>query len=89
MEREERVEFDATQAEAALGDELRLVTDAIDAVAAGAASSVSLVNISFGEELLKRAQALAASHGLRVRPIFPADEHGADLVVERRWNDER
>lgn len=80
--------IDATKAEAMLEHELRLVTGAIDAVSGGGMSSVTVANMRFGEELLPRARALAAGHGLRVRPIFPADEQGADLVIERRWSDE-
>jgi hypothetical protein len=73
----------ASRATATLEHELRLVTDAVNAVDSGAFLSVTVAGIRFGEELLPGARALAEGRGLRVRPLFPADEHGADLVVER------
>jgi hypothetical protein len=75
--------FDETAATATLERELDLVVDAVNAVARGPFLSVTVAGIRFGDELLPRARALAEGRGLRVRPLFRPDEHGADLVVER------
>jgi hypothetical protein len=74
--------FDANLTSSILEHELRLVSEAIDAVASGHFPSVTVAGLRFGTELLPRAQAVAAGRGLRVRPLFHADEHGTDLVVE-------
>ena len=68
---------------AAIERELSLVGEAIAAVGSGHFLSVTVAGLRFGNELLPRACAVAAGRGLRVRPLFHADEHGADLVVER------
>ena len=75
--------FDSSLTSATLEHELRLVSEAIDAVASGQFPSVTVAGLHFGVALLPRAQAIAAGRGLIVRPLFHADEHGADLVVER------
>jgi hypothetical protein len=78
-----RPDFDPSLTGAILEHELRLVSEAIDAVGTGEFPSVTLAGLRFGAQLLPRAQAIAAGRGLHVRPLFHADEHGADLVVER------
>jgi hypothetical protein len=75
--------FDASLTSSILEHELRLVSEAIDVVASGQFPSVTVAGLRFGTELLPRAQAVASGRGLRVRPLFHADEHGTDIVVER------
>ena len=66
----------------AIEHELSLVGEAIAAVGSGQFLSVTVAGLRFGTELLPRARTVAAGRGLSVRPLFHADEHGADLVVE-------
>lgn len=75
--------FDANLTSSILEHEFNLVREAIDAVASGRFPSVTVAGLRFADELLPRARAIAAGRGLRVRPLFHADEHGADLVVEQ------
>ena len=67
----------------AIEHELSLVREAIAVVGTGQFRSVTVAGLRFGTELLPRARTVAAGRGLIVRPLFHADEHGADLVVER------
>ena len=52
-------------------------------VAWGAAPRVVLAGIRFGETLLDPGRRLALEAGVRLVPLWPADEAGADLAVER------
>jgi hypothetical protein len=70
-------------AESALDRELTMIRDAIAMVASGGAPRVTLAGLRFGEQLLSRAQRLAAAAGVRVVPLYSTDEAGADLMVER------
>ena len=69
--------------ETAIERELELVRQAVAMVAAGGSPRVVVGNLRFGEELMPSAEALAAAHGVRVVPIWHADEDGADIAVER------
>jgi hypothetical protein len=75
--------FDARLTSSTLEHELRLVDEALDAVASGRFPSVTVAGLRFGDELLPGARARAAARGLVVRPLFHSGEHGSDLVVER------
>ena len=75
--------FDARLTSSTLEHELRLVGEAVDAVASGRFPSVTVAGLKFGDELLPLARARAAGLGLQVRPLFHAGEHGSDLIVER------
>jgi hypothetical protein len=66
-----------------LASEMGLVRDAVMLVASGHSSRVVVAGLTFGEDLLAPARALAAEHGLRVQPQWAADEVGASLVVDR------
>jgi hypothetical protein len=66
-----------------LATELGLVRDAVVLVAPGHSSRVAVAGLTFGEDLLSSARALASEHGLRVEPRWSADEVGASLLVER------
>jgi hypothetical protein len=61
--------------------ESRLVREAIAMVAAGASPRVVVAGIRYGETLLDDARRLALEAGVRVNPIWRADEKGADIVV--------
>jgi hypothetical protein len=75
--------FDARLTSSTLEHELRLVDEAIDGVGSGRFPSITVAGLRFGDELLDRARDRAAARGLRVRPLFHAGEHGADLIVDR------
>ena len=83
MDDQVRNPFDARLTSSTLEHELRLVDEALDAVASGRFPSVTVAGLRFGDELLPRARDGAAARGLRVRPLFHSGEHGADLVIER------
>jgi hypothetical protein len=68
---------------ATLEHEMRLIREAIAMVASGASPRVMLAGIRFGETLLDPSRRLALEAGVRVLPVWRADEAGADLVVER------
>ena len=52
-------------------------------VAAGGAPRVVLAGLRFGEQLLAPARAMAGEAGVRIVPLWTADDAGADLAVER------
>lgn len=66
-----------------LDQEFELVRDAIAMVASGAAPRVTVASLHFGEELLEAGRRLAAASGVRIVPLWTADEAGADIAVER------
>lgn len=69
--------------EATLEQEMRLIREAIAMVASGGAPRVVLAGIRFGPSLLDSARRLALESGVRVTPLWTADETGADIAVER------
>jgi hypothetical protein len=68
---------------AKLEQEMRLIREAIAMVASGGAPRVVLAGLSFGETLLDPGRRLALDAGVRLVPLWRADEAGADLAVER------
>lgn len=68
---------------ATLEHEMQLVSEAVAMVAAGRAPRVILGGIRFGDTLLTWAARLAGDAGVRLTPLWRADEAGADLAVER------
>lgn len=80
--------FDASRTSATLEHELKLVDEAVDAVASGRFPTVTVAGLRFGDELLARARARAELRGVVVRPLFHTGEHGSDLVVERPATEE-
>jgi hypothetical protein len=66
-----------------LEHEFDLVRSAIALVASGGAATVSLDRLRFGEELMEPASRLALASGVRIRPIWNADESGAGLSFEK------
>ena len=75
--------FDARLATSTLEQELRLVGEAVAAVASGRFPRMTVVGLRFGDEVLPAARALAEGRGVRVLPLSSNDEHGTGLVVER------
>ena len=66
-----------------LPSEVAEVETAIDLVASGPASSVTLSGLKFGEELARHFHAEAQSRGLRLEPIPWPEDAGCDLIVRR------
>lgn len=73
----------AGQVAAKLEHEMTMIREAVAMVASGGAPRVTVAGLRFGEELLGPARRLAAGQGVRIVPLFTADEQGADLRVER------
>jgi hypothetical protein len=73
----------ARRVPATLDHEMRLIREAIAMVARGRAPRVVLAGITFGETLLDPARRLALEAGVRLVPLWRADEAGADIAVER------
>jgi hypothetical protein len=67
----------------AIEQELESVEAAIDLVASGRSRRVAIGGLRFGEQLLGPARRLASEAGVRIVPLWPADEVGPDLAVER------
>jgi hypothetical protein len=66
-----------------LTSEVAEVEGAIELVASGSASRITLSGLKFGEQLARRFQADAQSKGVRLDPLpFPEDA-GCDLIVRR------
>jgi hypothetical protein len=66
-----------------LEHEFDLVRSAIALVASGGASTVSLGSLHFGEQLIEAATRLALASGVRITPLWSADESGAGLSFEK------
>jgi hypothetical protein len=67
----------------ALDQEMRLVTEAIAMVASGASPRVVIAGIRFGEAILAPGRRMASNAGLKLVPIWRADESGFDVAIER------
>jgi hypothetical protein len=67
---------------ATVDEEIRSVAAAIEMVAAGSASRVTLAGLRFGAALVPEARRRAASHHVRVRPLWPMGDGPVDLVIE-------
>ena len=66
-----------------LTSEVAEVETAIELVASGPASSVTLSGLKFGEELARHFHAEAQSRGLRLEPIPWPEDAGCDLIVRK------
>jgi hypothetical protein len=68
---------------AALEHEMDMIRSAIDLVALGGSERVTVGGLQFGEALLEAATVMARRAGVRVVPLWDADDSGADLMIER------
>jgi hypothetical protein len=66
-----------------LEQEMQLIREAIAMVASGVSPRVVVASIRFGEALLDPARRLALEAGVRLVPLWRAEEAGADIAVER------
>lgn len=67
----------------AIEHELATIHGAIEMVADGSSSRVVLSGLRFAEEILPQARVFAAALGVRVVPLWMADDAGTDLAIER------
>ena len=68
---------------AALEREVELIRDAIAFVASGGSPRVTVGGLRLGDELLPSARRMALEAGVRIVPLWSADETGLDIAVER------
>ena len=66
-----------------LEHEMRLVREAIALVASGGAPRVIVASLRLGGQLIDPGRRLAAESGVRLVPLWHADEHGVDIAIER------
>ena len=66
-----------------LTSEVAEVEGAIELVASGSASRITLSGLKFGEQLAKRFRIDAQSKGVRLDPILFPEDAGCDLIVGR------
>jgi hypothetical protein len=66
--------------------EIRLIREAVALVATGASPRVTLASLRLSTQLLDAARHLAAEAGVRVVPLWHADEAGVDISVEPEAN---
>jgi hypothetical protein len=67
--------------------ELALIRDAIAMVAAGGSPRVTVASLHFGEQLIGPATTMALRAGVRLVPLWTADETGAAIAIERIVDD--
>jgi hypothetical protein len=63
--------------------EATLIRDAIALVASGGAPRVVVAGLRLGDALLPTARRMALEAGVRIVPLWRADEAGLDVAVER------
>jgi hypothetical protein len=63
--------------------EATLIRDAIALVAVGGSPRVVVAGLRLGDALLPTARRMALEAGVRIVPLWPADETGLDVAVER------
>ncbi|HEY6058478.1 MAG TPA: hypothetical protein VIV06_10625 [Candidatus Limnocylindrales bacterium] len=68
---------------AALEREANLIREAIAVVASGVSPRVVIAGLRLGDALLPVARRMALEAGVRIVPMWPADESGVDMSVER------
>ena len=66
-----------------LEHEVRLIHDAIALVASGRAPRATVAGLRLGDQLLPAAQRIAVRAGVRLVPLWRADEAGVDIAIER------
>jgi hypothetical protein len=60
-----------------------MIRDAVAMVAAGGSARIVLGGLHFGDQLLEPARRMAAGTGVRIVPLWTADEAGLGIAVER------
>ena len=68
---------------ATLEHEMQLINEAIALVASGTTARTVVAGLRLGDQLLPSAQRMALQAGVRLVPLWHADEHGLDIAVER------
>ena len=63
--------------------EMSLIREAIALVASGGSPRVMIAGLRLGDVLLDPARRLAIEAGVRLVPLWTADEAGVDIAVER------
>ena len=66
-----------------LTSEVAEVEGAIELVASGAASRITLSGLRFGEQVARRFRAEAGAKGVHLEPILWPEDAGCDLIVRR------
>ena len=62
---------------------MRLINEAIALVASGQTRRTVVAGLQLGYQLLPSAQRVADEAGVRLVPLWYADEHGVDIAIER------
>jgi hypothetical protein len=86
MERDETrppATVDTDETKRRLTSEVANVESAIELVASGSASRITITGLRFGEQLSRRFGAEARAMGLRLEPLPWPDDAGCDLLVRR------
>lgn len=74
---------DSEETRRRLASEVAEVESAIELVASGAASRMTLSGLKFGEQVAKHFRAEAQAKGIRLEPILWPEDAGCDLIVRR------
>ena len=74
---------DRIETQRRLASEVAEVESAIELVASGAASRVTLTGLRFGEPVMARFRKTAAVAGLVLEPIPWPEDAGCDLIIRR------
>jgi hypothetical protein len=72
----------ATLVAETLEREMGLISEAIALVASGGSPRVTVAGLRLGGALLDPARRLAIEAGVRLVPLWTADEEGVDIAVE-------
>jgi hypothetical protein len=76
-------ESDPEETRRRLTSEVAEVEGAIELVASGSASRITLTGLRFGEQVARRFRAEAQSKGIRLEPLPWPEDAGCDLIVRR------
>ena len=63
--------------------EMQLIREAISLVASGRASRMVVSNLRLADPLLEPSRMIARRAGVRITPLWRADEEGLDIAIER------
>ena len=68
---------------ATLEHEMGLIREAMMLVATGGAPRAIVAGLRLGDALLRPARKMALEAGVRLVPLWAADERGVDIAIER------